>query len=81
MNKYKLLNLIKRIPLFPFIVIWRIFTFVLSPLFAVVAFFVIDWESQCSRNFWADELKDAISFGLRRTIENRIFAIKIKYQK
>ena len=63
MNKYKTLNLIRKIPLIPFIVIWRILMFVFSPIIAIMTFFMTDWEDKWDRNYMICQLKNAISFG------------------
>lgn len=63
MNKYRILNLIRTIPLIPFIVAYRIITFILAPIIAVLIFFITDWEDEFDRNYYIRQFKKAVSFG------------------
>lgn len=63
MNKYKILNLIKRIPLIPFIIFYKVAEFICSPLIVVTVFLMTDWEDKYDRSYSIGVLKRIISFG------------------
>lgn len=63
MNKYKTLNLIRKIPLIPFVIVWRILMFAMLPLLVVISFFMTNWEDEWERDYYIRQYKNVISFG------------------
>jgi hypothetical protein len=65
----KKLNLIRKIINFPFLVCWRIASFIIFPLTAVLGFLQTNWEDDWDRNYFIKTIKKDISFGFWKEIK------------
>ncbi len=69
MNKYRILNLIRKTILFLPVVIWRVLIFIFLPISVPMLFLMTDWEDDWDKKYFIKCFKHHISFGFWKHYE------------